>query len=181
MFDGINLQSGLYTLTLFIFLYINEISDTFSLVMIISLIFFLILNFREKCFLGDSGSYILAFIVSVIFIHYYNLQHHLDHNIFLLYADSVFILMMIPGLDMLRLFAFRLYNGKNPFEGDKQHLHHLLLERYGFYKTTLIIQSLIIIPILCMNIMSNIYIIFIGSFAYFLLIFFMNRKNIITN
>jgi len=176
MFDGINLQSGIYTLILFIFLYINQISDTFSLVMIISLIIFLILNFKERCFLGDSGSYILAFIISVIFIHYYNLQYHLDDSTFTLYADSIFILMMIPGLDMLRLCVFRLYNGKSPFEGDKQHLHHLLLEKYGFYKTTLIIQSLIIIPILCMNIMANIYIIIIGSFAYFLLIFFIYRK-----
>ena len=32
--------------------------------------------------------------------------------------------MLIPGLDMFRLFAERLIL-KNPFKGDNSHIHHL--------------------------------------------------------
>ena len=32
--------------------------------------------------------------------------------------------MMLPGIDMLRLFLERILK-KNPFKGDRNHLHHL--------------------------------------------------------
>ena len=40
--------------------------------------------------------------------------------------EEIFIIMMVPGLDMFRLFIQRLLN-KNPF-GDRNHIHHLLLK-----------------------------------------------------
>ena len=36
--------------------------------------------------------------------------------------------MCIPGLDMFRLFLFRITNGQNPFNADNNHIHHILLE-----------------------------------------------------
>ena len=56
--------------------------------------------------------------------------------------------MCIPGLDMFRLFVERILKNKNPFKGDNNHLHHILLKNLGFFKTTVLIQLLILISIL---------------------------------
>ena len=43
--------------------------------------------------------------------------------------------MIIPGLDLMRLFIIRIYNGKNPFTPDRKHLHHILLSKHNIYIT----------------------------------------------
>ena len=176
MFDGINLQVGLYSLIVFIFFYLYNISDLFSVIMILALLLFLLLNYFSKCFLGDSGSYLLAFLISAIIIHYYNMQPYIESDAKYLYADNILILLMIPGLDMFRLFVYRVVNGKNPFEGDNEHLHHLLSSRFGLIKSNLIVQSIIIIPLLLMNIIGSLTVILISAATYTLLIFFMYRS-----
>ena len=37
--------------------------------------------------------------------------------------------MIVPGLDMVRLFIQRLIS-KNPLYGDRQHIHHLISKRF---------------------------------------------------
>jgi len=39
--------------------------------------------------------------------------------------------LIIPLLDTLRVFSIRIFNGNSPFTPDRNHVHHLLLER-GF-------------------------------------------------
>ena len=45
---------------------------------------------------------------------------------------------MLPGLDMLRLFIERIFKKKDPFDGDKNHLHHYLIKKNSLKKTLLI-------------------------------------------
>lgn len=123
MYDGINLQSGSYSLIFFIFLILNNYNFYFTIFFIFSLILFLIKNFYTKSFLGDSGCYILSFIIGIFIIDFYQIEK--------IYSDQIFLLMMIPGVDMLRLFVTRIISKKNPFVGDKNHLHHILLNSYG--------------------------------------------------
>ena len=75
---------------------------------------------------------------------------------------------MMPGLDMIRLVFFRLMRNKNPFLPDRNHLHHLLIERYSLLKSLLIYSSLIIIPIFLDKIffVESIYIIILGIILY---------------
>ena len=54
--------------------------------------------------------------------------------------------MLLPGLELIRLFIIRLASKRNPFSGDRNHLHHLLLKKNSFLRVTLITQALIIIP-----------------------------------
>ena len=173
MFDGINLQVGLFCLVVFTFFYFNNFSVLFSLIMIVPLVTFLILNYNNKCFLGDSGCYLLAFLIAVIIIHYYNLQLHIDNGNKEVNADHIFILLMLPGIDMLRLFVYRVANGKNPFEGDNHHIHHLFISRYGLNKSNLIIQSIVILPLILMQIFPSLVIIIISLLTYSYLIYFM--------
>ena len=141
MFDGINLQCGIYSLSIILFLFLFQSFSSFLVFLLIPLITFVILNFRSKCFLGDNGSMLLSFIFSVLMIKSYNSQPNP------IFADQIFLVMMIPGLELLRLAIFRIYKKKHPFKGDRNHIHHYLMNNFNFWKTTIIIQSLIIIPI----------------------------------
>jgi UDP-GlcNAc:undecaprenyl-phosphate GlcNAc-1-phosphate transferase len=139
MFDGINLQSSLYSINIFLFFILKGIFMEISLVMILSLIFFSYLNFKNKCFLGNNGSLLIAFIISYLFI-----KSQSTENLFS--ADEIFLAMQVPGLDLLRLAIQRIYNKKHPFHPDRNHIHHLLLKKIGYIKTLLILICLIIIP-----------------------------------
>ena len=102
---------------------------------------FLILNFRSNSFLGDGGAYLISFLLGYFFIKMYNLK-------IILHADQVVLFMLIPGLDLMRLFIIRILNKKHPFSADRNHLHHLLLKKFSYYKVILIIQSLIFLPVI---------------------------------
>ena len=68
MFDGINLQFGVYSLVLSLFL-ISVIGQNYLLLsIIIGLLFFLLLNFQNKTFIGDSGTLFLSFIYASLII-----------------------------------------------------------------------------------------------------------------
>ena len=90
--------------------------------------------------MGDSGVLLSSFVVAYVVIKFYNKGILID-------ADTIFILMMVPGIDMFRLFLSRLYNKKNPFYPDKNHIHHLLLNKFKFKITILILFLLIFFPI----------------------------------
>ena len=98
------------------------------------MIFIYILNFKKKLFLGDSGAFLLSGIIGFIFVNKYN-------NDPFFYSDEIFILLMVPGIDMLRLFMTRIYNKKNPFKGDLNHMHHLLKKKYeNIIKTNFVLS-----------------------------------------
>ena len=143
MYDGINLQSGSYSAIFFIFFIFNSYNTFFSLIFIISLILFMIKNFQSKSFLGDSGCYILSFIIGIFIIDIYKLE--------IIYSDQIFLLMMIPGIDMFRLFLTRILSKKNPFSGDKNHLHHILLKKFNqnkVFKILLVLKIFIFLGVL---------------------------------
>ena len=66
MFDGINLQCSIYCLLVFIIFIYKGTFINLSLLIAISLIFFIYLNSKNKTFLGDSGTQVLGFIKRII-------------------------------------------------------------------------------------------------------------------
>ena len=162
-FDGINLQSGgfIYLICLF-FIYKNIFFD-FFIVIFIANTFFLYLNYNSKIFLGNSGSLFLPFLFGSLFINSYN---NTD-----LVADEIVVVMLIPGLDLLRLFFQRISNKTNPLTADNNHIHHYLIKKFSITKTTLIIQSLTWIPFFLSQYIGHISLVLITqSIIYFLII-----------
>lgn len=139
MFDGINYQVAIYSILICIFFTLNNYYFIFFIILKISLLFFLILNHNNKAFLGDSGSYLLAFVFSYFFIKFYNQTN-------LINADQIVLFMIIPGLDLMRLFIYRIYIGNYPFTPDRNHLHHILLLKNNLITTNIKIFLLISIP-----------------------------------
>ena len=173
MFDGINLQSVIYSFFLFLIFLLNGIFIEISLVLLIAFLFFAYLNFKNKCFMGDNGTLLISFILSYFFIKSANVYNTFS-------ADEIFLIMLVPGLDLIRLFMTRILRHKHPFKGDNNHIHHILLRVFGLYKSLFLLFLLIIIPnILSMIYGGTLYLILISIIIYSLLIFFLNsyKKN----
>ncbi|MBD1162850.1 hypothetical protein IDG48_04760 [Pelagibacterales bacterium SAG-MED12] len=141
MFDGIDLQLIIYSIFIFLFFLFKDIFLILSLVILISLLFLFYLNLKKKIFLGDSGAFALSGIVGFIFVYNYN------NDPLFISSDEIFLLLMVPGIDMLRLFTMRIYRKKNPFKGDLNHLHHLLKQKYeNILKVNFILSLFYTIP-----------------------------------
>lgn len=88
---------------------------------------FLYYNFNPaKIFMGDTGSLVLGFVVSVLCIKLIQLNTGIRSPILPhapVFAVSV---VLIPVFDTLRVFALRIWSGRSPFSPDKNHIHHLL-------------------------------------------------------
>ena len=172
MFDGINMQSGLYATTIFIYLLIVSNNSTYIFyVFLLSLITFLVLNFRGIIFLGDNGSLTISYILSYFLVKSYN-------NNIVEFSDDIFIVMMVPGFEIFRLFFTRaIINKKNPFTADNQHIHHILLNKVGYKKTIITLIVLIVMPILLRIInIDTLPIIIISLFFYIFLIYKFKNK-----
>ena len=172
MFDGINLQAGTYCAIIFFIFIFKGLFVQLSIICMLTVLLFLTYNFKNKAFLGDSGTQVLAFIISFILIKSYN-----SNNAFT--PEEIFIILSIPGLDMLRLFLQRLIKGKNPFYPDRNHIHHILLsnmaESYAFISTQiLIISSISIYYILDEKVVS----IIVTIFLYLIFIILFSKKRI---
>ena len=137
---------------------------------LLGLITYLILNFNNRVFLGDSGSIILSYVISYFFIKSYNYEMSF-------YADQIFLIMLIPGIDLFRVAILRILSGKNPLKADRMHLHHLLAHFFSFEKTIIIILLLISTPII-LNIFLNLTLplIIISLVTYLILIFYVSKK-----
>jgi UDP-GlcNAc:undecaprenyl-phosphate GlcNAc-1-phosphate transferase len=171
MLDGINLSAGIYALILLIFLYSYQ-NNVIFIVMGISLLFFLIKNYQNKLFLGNNGSYLLGFIFSFYFIH--------SNRIKIISVEEIFLAMIIPGLDMLRLYVQRICNKKNPFKADLNHLHHLLLRNNSYNKTIFYLFLIFSLPIFInffINEIERFFLILFIVLFYFYYIFQLSKKN----
>jgi UDP-GlcNAc:undecaprenyl-phosphate GlcNAc-1-phosphate transferase len=141
MADGINGNSSLIFLSYFFILFEkNNNLNLFLPLIIISLLIFLFFNFKNKSYIGDSGIYFISIFVSLYVLNNYN---HVDQN---LSCEKIFLTFIIPGIDMFRLFCVRIYNKKNPFKGDLNHLHHLLHKKFNLALSLIIYMFLILWP-----------------------------------
>ena len=170
MFDGINLQSGLYSLTIFLFFVIKGIEPLIFIPFSFVSLIFLIYNFKDKIFLGNCGSYFLSFLISAFIIKS-------NIKLSLISVEEILILMMIPGLDLIRLFCKRLVSGQSPFIADRNHIHHILSSKFSDLISVIIIFSLTFIPILISQYLNNFIIIIFQIFLYFSLIVYFKKFN----
>ena len=114
----------------------------------------------------------MAGLVSFYIIKFYN------SNVNIVYCEEIFLIMLLPGVDMLRLFVMRISKGKNPFYPDNQHIHHLYLKKFSNNLTFFLIQLHIFIPIILYYYLK-IQILFLICFSlilYILAIFYLKHK-----
>jgi len=96
-----------------------------------SLAAFLIFNFQPaKIFMGDTGSLLVGTINAILVIKFINVANSPDVSFAITSSPAIgFTVLMIPLLDTLRVFAIRIFKQRSPFSPDRNHIHHLLLDR----------------------------------------------------
>ena len=169
-FDGINGQSLIFFIAIFFILLLKTQNELY-VYFLIFLSFILFLNLKNKTFLGDNGIFLLSFILSTFIIYEYNVLKTI------VYADEIFLMLVFPGLDLLRLTFFRVINKKNPFYGDRNHVHHLLIKKFSLFKSNLILLSMTLLPYFTFFIFEN-FLFSFGTllFLYLVLILFLQNK-----
>ena len=128
LIDGVDgLASGCVFISLIsLFLaHLGKPSDIqFILFISISLFIFMFFNFsqKKKIFLGDNGSVPLGFtLFGLVFISYMSK--------FLIFSSLPW-LFGAPLLGLLRIVFIRLFLGRHPFYGDRNHIHYILLDNF---------------------------------------------------
>ena len=132
LIDGIDgLAGGLGFMSLVILgLFLTLSGDTNNAIIAFALggglLGFLYYNFNPaRIFMGDTGSLVLGFVISVLCVRLIQLNTGeppiLPHAP--VFAMSI---VAIPVFDTLRVFALRIWQGRSPFSPDKNHIHHLL-------------------------------------------------------
>tara|TARA_B110000503_G_scaffold140568_1_gene231801 strand:+ start:468 stop:1454 length:987 start_codon:yes stop_codon:yes gene_type:complete len=169
LFDGINLQSIFYGIYFLIFLAFKALFLEIIFFILISLILVAYLNYKNKIFMGDSGTLFLGSIISLLVMtNYANKNFH--------EVDEIFLLMFLPGVDMFRLFLQRMLSRKNPFMGDREHLHHYLLELYGYRCAIFSILGIAILPSILNIFIDSKFVIAFFIIFYFLFFIFLKKK-----
>ncbi len=91
-----------------------------------ALLAFLYYNFlKPRIFMGDSGSLPAGYFLAYGLTQFGNAN---SVEVWFPNALLAFSVMSLPLFDMARVFVIRIRQGQNPFLGDRNHLHHLLLE-----------------------------------------------------
>ena len=154
MADGHDGIASLMAITWLAYIYFAKTNFQFLVPIMAALLLFIYFNLKSRIFLGDSGNYFLSTLLGSLIIFNNN-----TYKNFL--AEEIFILLMLPGIDMFRLFLIRIKNKQNPLIGDRRHLHHFLFKRLNKEKTTLVYFLLFLTPILFLyfKILSENYII----------------------
>lgn len=128
LIDGLDGLAGSITLTVLFTFAFNFWRESLPLAacamaMAGGIIGFLRYNiFKAKIFMGDSGSLVVGFVVAVLAVQFIRLEVTPSS------PGVALSILIIPVFDTLRVFTIRILSGKSPFEPDKNHLHHRLLE-----------------------------------------------------
>ena len=163
LIDGIDgLASGLSSVSLLVFgllfaekgLWIYSMFALSTFGVLVPFFYYNVFGSAEharKIFMGDTGSLTLGYILSFLAIKYS------QHSDIVPVTQGAFVIafstLIVPAFDVVRVVIVRLYNGRNPFEPDKNHIHHQFLAM-GF---TVRQAMILILMISCVFSAANIF------------------------
>lgn len=102
-----------------------------------ALVAFLIFNFHPaKIFMGDTGSMLIGFVNAVLAIKFISVAQMPEATLPVQSAPAIaFTVLLIPLMDTLRVFAIRMFKRRSPFTPDRNHIHHLMIDKGWTHKT----------------------------------------------
>ncbi len=139
--DGLNGLVIFYNILILIILLVaNEtiglkVDINFLLNLLLILFICLIFNLLNKNFLGDSGSYIISFLIGSFLIDIYSENQKIS---------SLFIVLLLwyPAFEILFSIIRKLINNRNPLTPDENHLHQKIFLRIKRFFSTKIAANL---------------------------------------
>ena len=147
LIDGVDgLAAGISLLALYLFSTLmgnGEYLITFAFIGL-GLIVFMGFNYsgKRKIFLGDAGSLSLGFVLATLAMEFlYSGNNHIAH----LNLNPVIVAILVlgyPVADTIRVFAIRISMGLSPFNADRRHMHHVMLDKgFSHFGTTTFIMT----------------------------------------
>ena len=134
LIDGVDgLAAGTSMLSLYLFSTLmggGQHFFTFAFIGL-GLIVFMGFNFSQtkKIFLGDAGSLGLGFVLATMAMEFlFSGNQHTAH----LNLNPIIVAVLILGYpiaDTMRVFVIRMSMGLSPFNADRRHMHHVLLDK----------------------------------------------------
>lgn len=137
LMDGIDGLAGgvgaiaTFTFGLWFYNYNNIPLCILSFAVFGALLAFLVYNFYPaKIFMGDTGSLIVGMILSILAIYFIQLSFYATPYSFPFRSSPAMAIsiLIIPLFDTCRIFIWRLYKKRSPFQADRNHMHHILLD-----------------------------------------------------
>jgi UDP-N-acetylmuramyl pentapeptide phosphotransferase/UDP-N-acetylglucosamine-1-phosphate transferase len=162
LIDGINLLAGSVTILMAVvfgaWFYYYSFFDyaVIAVAMSGAVLAFLKYNYSPaKIFMGDSGSLSIGLLAAVLAIQFIeknemvSFTHH-EKLIQITAAPAMAVaILIIPIFDTLRVFTVRILDKKSPFEADRNHIHHRLLDLgFSHHKATYILIAVNILFII---------------------------------
>lgn len=95
-----------------------------------ALLGFLVFNYSPaKIFMGDTGSLLIGLVSVVLAIKFIEINKvGVATKSYFNSAPAIAVaVLIVPIFDSLRIFFIRLINKQSPFKGDRNHIHHRLL------------------------------------------------------
>lgn len=132
--DGLAGSLGLMASTIFGFYFLMVEMPAYSILAFSlagSLAAFLIFNFQPaKVFMGDTGSLLIGLINAILVVKFITVANSTEVAYPIAASPAIgFAILVIPLLDTLRVFAIRIFHRRSPFSPDRNHVHHLLLDK----------------------------------------------------
>lgn len=92
---------------------------------------FLIFNFHPaRIFMGDTGSMLIGLVNAILVIRFINASALPGAALPVAAGPAIgFTILLIPLLDTLRVFAIRMFHRRSPFSPDRNHIHHLMVDK----------------------------------------------------
>lgn len=132
--DGID-GLAIVVISIFIIIFENSVLTPtpfiyLSFILLGSFIPMLVYNLKpkNKVFLGDSGSLFLGGVVSIYILHILSNKYIINPDLDINKILFVISILSYPIIDIVRVFFIRIIEGRSPFEADKKHIHHKVLE-----------------------------------------------------
>lgn len=125
-----------------------------------SLFGFLRFNYSKtsKIFMGDTGSLIVGFLLSMFALKFIqlNIEYRFNPNASFSAPILAIVVLIVPIFDTLRVFIVRLKDKKSPFIGDRNHLHHILIDSgLSHFQTSVILWTFTLISTILFLLISK--------------------------
>jgi UDP-GlcNAc:undecaprenyl-phosphate/decaprenyl-phosphate GlcNAc-1-phosphate transferase len=105
-----------------------------------SIMAFLIYNFYPaKIFMGDTGSMLIGLVNTILVIRFIESAPSAANYKLVATPALGFGILLLPLMDTLRVFGIRILHGRSPFSPDRNHIHHILLDRGLNHRTVTLI------------------------------------------
>lgn len=138
LIDGINGLSGVVgticsiTFGVYFFMVDETYLGVLSMTTAGSLVAFLRFNVSPaRTFMGDTGALVVGLLLGVMVIKFIDISSSASIDAKFQFVNPIAVavsILIIPLFDTIRVFTTRILRGQSPFEPDRRHIHHLLID-----------------------------------------------------